>query len=111
LDQKMVLGLLGNVLIHWAAIVGALSVIVHARVPWWTSPVGRHLMVYMAAIDVVLVLSCIRIDVGQDTWWFSLLRLAVFVFVPIVMTQRLWIQFKAQRVVRDEKRDRERKKW
>jgi hypothetical protein len=107
----MVLGLLSDALIHWATVVGAISVILHCRVKWWRSEMGRHLMVYMAAIDIVLVLSCIRIDVGQDSWWFGLLRLIVFVAVPIAMTQRAWLQFKAQRVTRDERRDQERKKW
>jgi hypothetical protein len=108
LNQQIVLSLLGDALIHWAAIVGAVSVIVHARVPWWRTEMGRHLMVYMSAIDIVLILSCIRIDVGNDTWWFALLRLIVFIGVPIVMTQRMWLQLKAQRVTRDEKRDQER---
>lgn len=101
-----ILRIVGNVLLHWAAIVGVASVIVHARVPWRKSPVGRHLMAYMTAIAAVLVLSCIRIDIGDgDAWWFALLRLAVFFLVPVVMTQRLWIQINAQRAIRDEERE------
>lgn len=87
---------IGNVLIHWAAIVGVASVVVHARVPWQTSPMGRHLMYYMSIIAAVLVLSCIRVWFG-DSWWFSTLRLLVFVGVPLVMTQRLVLQVRAQR--------------
>ncbi len=88
---------IGNVLIHWAAVVGAASVIVHSRVDWRASPMGRHLMFYMTAIEVVLILSCIRIDAGGDTWWFALVRLVTFIGVPLAMSQRLWLQIKAQR--------------
>lgn len=89
----------GSVLIIWAALVGTASVVVHARVQWWRTEMGRHLMAYMSVIAVVLVLSCLRIFFG-DTWWFSLLRLITFVGVPIVMTQRLMLQVKAQREAR-----------
>jgi FtsH-binding integral membrane protein len=89
----------GNVLIHWAALVGVASVVVHSRVRWWDSPMGRHLMAYMTVIAAVLVLSVIRIDTG-DTWWFGVLRLVVFAGVPVVMTQRLWLQIQAQRADR-----------
>lgn len=86
----------GNVLIWWAALVGVLSVVVHSRVRWWDSTMGRHLMAYMTVIAAVLVLSSVRIILG-DSWWFALLRLLVFIGVPIVMTQRLYLQIKAQR--------------
>lgn len=91
-----------NIAIHVAAFVGVASVIVHTRVPWRNSPMGRHLMYYMSIIALVLVLSVIRADAGGDTWWFALLRLIVFLGVPIVMAQRLWLQIKAQRDARDE---------
>jgi len=91
---------LGNGLIFWAASVGVASVIVHARVEWWRSEMGRHLMAYMSVIAAVLALSCLRIIFG-DSPWFSLLRLAVFTGVPIAMTQRLVLQLKAQRVARE----------
>lgn len=96
MDSATVLREIGNVLIWWAAIVATLSVAVHARVRWWESPMGRHLMAYMSVIACVLVLSVIRATFG-DAWWFALLRLITFVGVPIVMSQRLWLQLKAQR--------------
>ena len=87
---------IGNGLIVWAALVGTASVVVHSRVDWRGTVMGVHLMYYMTVMAAVLVLSCIRIFFG-DTWWFALLRLIVFIGVPLVMTQRLWLQVKAQR--------------
>lgn len=97
MDQQGIFRLIGNVLLHWAALVAVASVVLHARIPWWRSEMARHLMAYMSAMAVVLVLSCIRADIGGDTWWFALLRLVTFVAVPVAMTQRLWLQIKAQR--------------
>ena len=86
----------GNGLILWSAAVGIASVIVHARVPWWRTQMGRHLMAYMTVIAAVLTLSSVRVFTG-DTWWFAVLRVVVFFGVPLAMTQRLWLQIKAQR--------------
>lgn len=99
MDFQTVLNLIGTVLIFWGAGVGVASVIVHSRVDWWRSEMGRHLMAYMAVIAAVLVLSCIRALTGNsgDSWWFQLVRLIVFVGVPVVMTQRLVLQVKARR--------------
>jgi hypothetical protein len=104
-DLQAVLREIGNILIWWAAIVGTASVVVHARVRWWDSEMGRHLMVYMTVIAAVLVLSVIRTVVG-DSWWFQLLRTIVFIGVPFAMTQRLWLQIKAQRLDREEREAR-----
>jgi hypothetical protein len=93
--------LVGTVLIHWAAAAGVASVVVHSRVRWWDTEMGRHLMAYMSAFALVLLLSCVVNDVG-DSAWFQVLRLVVFVAIPLVMTWRLWLQLKAQRPVRDE---------
>lgn len=87
---------IGNALITWAAVVGTASVVVHARVRWRETQVGVHLMAYMAAFALVLDLSVIRLLLG-DSDWFQMLRLAVFVAVPVAMTQRLWLQIRAQR--------------
>jgi len=90
---------LGTVLIHWAALAGVLSVVAHSRVAWRDTPMGRHLMAYMSVIATVLVLSCVVNDVG-DSAWFQLVRLVVFIGVPIVMTQRLWLQITIRRGTR-----------
>ena len=93
------LHLAGTMLVHWAALVGVLSVIVHARVSWRETAMGRHLMAYMTAIAAVLVLVVIANDIG-DSVYFQLLRMIVFAAVPIAMTQRLVLQIRAQREVR-----------
>jgi len=95
-DAHEALHLAGTVLIHWAALVGLASVIVHARVFDRTSRLSVHLMFYMIMIDAVLILSCIANDIG-DSHWFQVLRLVVFIGVPVAMTQRLLIQISAQR--------------
>lgn len=86
----------GNVLIIYAAVVATVSVIVHSRVRWWQTQMGRHLMAYMGVMAAVLVLGVIRTFIGQ-LWWFELIRFIVFLGVPAVMTHRLWLQVKAQR--------------
>lgn len=86
----------GSVCIFWAALVGVASVVAHSRVRWWVTPMGRHLMAYMTVIAAVLVLSCVRILLG-DSVQFQVLRMIVFVGVPVVMTHRLWLQIRAQR--------------
>lgn len=87
---------IGNLLIFWSAAVGIASVAVHLRVRWWASPLGRHLLAYMTIIATVLTLSSVKIVFG-DSPTFQLVRLIVFLGVPIVMTQRLVLQVRAQR--------------
>lgn len=86
----------GNGLIFWSAIVYLASVALHLRVDWWRTQMGRHLMASWAVIAAVLALSSVRILFG-DSIWFQLLRLVVFVGVPVLGTQRLYLQIKAQR--------------
>jgi|GEM_PF-4886576 len=86
----------GNALVIWAALVGTLSVIVHMRVRWWETEMGQHVMAYMATIAVVLDLAVVRLVFG-DSDAFQVLRLIVFVGIPISMTWRLWLQIKARR--------------
>jgi hypothetical protein len=95
-EAQSALHTVGSVLIILAAAIGTASVVVHARVPWWRSQMGRHLMAYMLVIALVLDLSVVRLIVG-DSWWFALLRLLVFTGIPLVLAWRLWLQIKAQR--------------
>lgn len=86
----------GDVLVCYCAVIGLASVMVHAgvRPRWWTNLWGTHLMVYMVALAGTFVLAAIRIGAGAslDTPWFAVLRLVVFLLVPVAMTQRLAIQ-------------------
>lgn len=96
-DQHVdVLRWIGNALIIWSALVGVASVVVHSRVRWWATEVGRHLMAYMTVIAAVLVLSSVRIVIG-DSWGFQVIRLVVFAGVPLAMMWRLKLQVRAQR--------------
>jgi FtsH-binding integral membrane protein len=99
MDFQTALNLAGTALVFWAALVGVASVIVHLRVFDRHNPMSVHLLGYMLAIAAVLVLSCIRVITGNsgDSWWFQLLRMLVFIAVPIFMTQRLLLQLRAQR--------------
>jgi hypothetical protein len=87
---------IGNALIILSAIPAVLSVLVYARVNWRRAPMGPHLMAYMTVFATVLTLSTIRQFTG-DSWWFQLLRLIVFVGVPVVLWWRLVLLVKAQR--------------
>ena len=95
MDQTVIY-LIGSVLLAVAGIIGTASVIVHARVAWRSSPMGRHIMAYMVVIAAVLDLGVARMFVGQS-FGFELLRLVVFAGVPLVMGQRLLLQVRAQR--------------
>lgn len=95
-DYQAIVNIAGSVLIVWAAVVGVASVAVHLRVFDRHSQMSRHLLWYMSIIAAVLVLSCVKIFTG-DSGWFQLLRLGVFLGVPLVMSHRLYLQIQAQR--------------
>ena len=79
---------IGNVLVVAGAIPALSSVLVFARVRWWESRWGRHLMAYMTAIAILLVLSVIRLAFG-DAPWFAALRLVALAAVVVVLWWRL----------------------
>lgn len=96
MNTDQVAYMIGSWLLVYAAVVGTLSVIVHSQVQWRRSPMGRHLMAYMAVVALVLDLGAIRFFLG-DSPAFQWLRLVVFVGIPIVMSQRLYLQIRARR--------------
>lgn len=81
--------LIGNVELILAVIPALISVGVFARVRWWKSRWGIHLMAYMAAIALVLVLACVRL-MFADTVWFATARAASFAAVVIVLWWRMF---------------------
>lgn len=83
-------------LMSWGVTVGIMSIVLHSRVDWRATEVGRHLMFYMGVLPTVLALSLFRILFAWSSDWFLLLNLGVFALVPLAMTQRLWLQWKAQ---------------
>lgn len=96
------LRLIGDLLIVYSAGVTVLSTVGHARTGWRT-PMGRHLTLYTGTFAMVLVLSSIRILFG-DSPAFQMLRLAVFVGVPVVLTWRLVLQVRTWRGTRNARR-------
>lgn len=97
-----ILRLIGNILVHWATLAALVSVVLHFRVDWWRTTMGRHLMAYQTVVGAVLLLACLSIDLLAGTVWFAAIRVLVFIGVPLVLTQRVWLQIKAQREVRRE---------
>lgn len=95
-EHYTLLNLIGTGFLYWAALVGVASVVVHLRVWDRHSTMSTHLLLYMIVIGAVLVMSAVRNLLG-DSEWFQMLRLVVFLGVPIVMTQRLVLQIRAQR--------------
>jgi hypothetical protein len=100
------LHLVGSLLIHLCTIPALLSVAWYARVPWWRSQVGRHLMSYMTVIAAVLALSSLRLLFGptpvedRTTPWFDSLRIVVFAGMPPVLWWRFLLIVKEQRAGR-----------
>jgi cytochrome bd-type quinol oxidase subunit 2 len=66
---------------------------------WRRTELGRHLMAFVLAPALVLLLSIIRAILGADldTLWFLVLRMFAFTAVPLVYAQRIWIFLKTQR--------------
>lgn len=94
------LHLIGSLLIFLAAVIGTASAALHlAWVPWRDTEMSRHLAFYMTSLALVLDLSCIRIVFGDPTW-FQVVRLVVFVAVPLSMAWRLRLQVQAHRLDR-----------
>jgi len=88
--------LVGNILLWIAAVPAVGSVIVFSRVTWWRSTWGRHLMAYMAAVSIPLVLGCVR-QIFGDSSWFQGLRVAAFGLVVVVLWWRFIITIQALR--------------
>ena len=98
-EFQTITNLIGTGFLYWAALVGVASVAFHLRVFDRRSTMSVHLLCYMTAMAAVLVLAAVR-NLTGDSWWFQLLRLAVFMLVPVFMTQRLVLQIRAQRISR-----------
>lgn len=96
MTEAQVLSFVGSILLTYCAAVGTASVYVHSRVDWRATQMGRHVMYYMAAITLTLDLGVIRFLFG-DSPWFQALRTVVFLGIPVVMTQRLYLLIRAQR--------------
>jgi hypothetical protein len=86
----------GNLFLILSAIPAVVSVIVFARVTWWRSRWGRHLMAYMSAMAFVLMLGVVRIFFA-DTWWFFGMRMIGYAALVIVLWWRMFYVIQAAR--------------
>lgn len=78
------------------ALAGGLAFVVlyAARSPWRDSPMGRHLMAFMAVTAVELgTLLALGLGVPVPAWLIA----AGFGALDLVVLQRLWLLIKAQR--------------
>lgn len=93
----------GSIFIFVCAGLGVASVAVHAMGRWYATTMGRHLMAYMAVMAAILLLSSVGVVLRMldmvGSPWFEALRLGVFLGLPLVMAQRLWLQIQARRTV------------
>lgn len=85
----------GDLLVIVAAIIATGSVILHARVDWRHSPMGRHIMAYLLSLAILFDLTFIdNILLNRpDPLWFEILQLVMYTALPITMAWRLVIQW------------------
>ena len=88
--------LVGNTLVWLAAFPAVASVVMFSRVRWWRSQWGRHVMVYMSSVALVLLLAALRQVIG-DSLVFYWLRTAAFGLVTVALWWRLVIVVSAYR--------------
>jgi hypothetical protein len=85
----------GNVLLVAVAVPAVLCVLAYARVPWWRTEIGRHLMAFMAIVALLTCLGVVRIVFHPA--WFDALRTALFALFPVVVWWRFLLILKEQR--------------
>lgn len=105
-EVQTIINLIGTGFYVAMCLITTASVVVHARVPWHKSRMGRHLMIYMGAFALTLDLGLVRLLVG-DSLGFQMLRLAAFALLPFAMGQRLYLQIQAQRQPKGPSADKE----
>ena len=99
----------GNIGLILCAVIDTTAVISYAvkarggegRGAWWTSPVGWHLMIFMAAFAVVLGMTAIGLIATGNVLvsaaplrpdWFAWVRVSSFcLLIPPVLAWRLWL--------------------
>lgn len=75
----------------------AYAVVYHFTSRWWESEFGRSLMSLKIAIAAVTGLAVPRILWGLNSPAYTLLRLVVFIAVPVALAWRLVVLIKLQR--------------
>lgn len=86
----------GDVLLILAAIPSIAAPIIFSRVTWWRSRWGIHLMAYMAAVALVLILGLFRLAFGTHVW-FEMLRAFSYILLVVVLWWRMFFVLQAFR--------------
>lgn len=87
----------GNVLIVYTFLAStAFCVIYHFSARWASTSFGRSLMLYQVSMSIVLGLSVFRITSSMEGTGFAILRLVIFVAVPLALTWRLVVMIRLQ---------------
>lgn len=79
-------------------------IIYHTVAKWWTSEFGRSLMVYQAAMTIILGLSTLTAIFGR-TGWIVAIGLVVFLMIPIALIWRTVILIKMRRQMKGDQND------
>lgn len=98
----MTLTVVGFVLIVASAVLGVISWSLLLLVDWRATQMGRHLMAYISATTVVLIFASVSAflrlrGIDDPGLWFQVLRVAVFLPLPILVGQRVYLQLRALR--------------
>lgn len=70
-------------------------VVVYAFSKWWEHESGRNMMSFEVAITLVTGSSLSRLYF-HDHVWYTWLRTAIFLPVPIILVWRLWMLIRVQ---------------
>lgn len=77
-------------------LAAAYAIVYHFTARWWETEFGRSLMSLKIAIAAVTGLSIPRILFGLNSEWYAVLRIVVFVAVPLTLAWRLAVLIKIQ---------------
>lgn len=75
----------------WSVVAGLAFVVIYAVTqPWWKTPVGRHMMSFMAGMTMILMLSLVGYFF-PDIGWRKELRIFTWTLIPFLFTWRTFI--------------------
>ena len=101
-DPAMLIG--NGLLILTFLLATAYAIVYHFTARWWDTEFGRSLMSLKIAIAAVTGLGIPRILFGVNQHWYLILRVVVFVAVPLTLAWRLAVLIKIQRQSRREQK-------
>lgn len=102
-DVSMLIG--NGLLILTFLLAAAYAIIYHFTARWWESEFGRSLMSLKIAITAVTGLAIPRILFGLTGPAYTMIRLVVFIAVPVTLAWRLVVLIKLQVLKRRGKDD------